>query len=89
MFRSDLSVSNKNHFYVTSDSTSTTIIAIGKMPSLGSMPTAVRSWPPYLVLMKQPSKQITGLQAERNPLFACIDTHVACAKPIVNQIQEK
>jgi hypothetical protein len=78
MFRSDLSVS-KNHFHVTSDSTSTIAIAIGKMQSLGSMPTAIRSWPPIFGLDEatiQTNYRPTSLK--KSP-FACIDAHVACA----------
>ena len=68
MPRSLFSVS-KNYFHVTSDSTSTIPMAIGKIHPFGSMPTAVSICPPYLVLMWHPSKHMIGLHAVKKPLL--------------------
>lgn len=57
---------SRNHFQLSMDIIP---IAIGKMHSLGSMPTALNICPPNLVLMWQPSKHMRGLHADMKPLL--------------------
>jgi hypothetical protein len=59
----------RNQLHVKVSSTSTTAKANGNIQSFGSIPTDVSNWPLYFVLMWQPSRHITELQAARKPLL--------------------